>query len=144
MGLSLIPWRHFVNWCGIAEIVSHCVTLFQRDPDEGVQGLLTENSAESTDPAIRINVERRFQNIMVVFIQNDPQTHISIKPGSGALNPGNFQSKPASVWFLARDRQDKQIGSFVLANNGCDQRSRARFAAILRASFVLPTPEVFV
>ncbi len=113
------------------------------NPPQSAHSLLGEHRAERPAPPVRVKMERRFQNVMVLFVQHRSLLQIRGKARASSFNPGDFHCKPVSPRLLCRDRQHEQVGTPGLADCNCDNRGRARFAAIFRTSLMLTTPKIF-
>jgi uncharacterized protein YtpQ (UPF0354 family) len=105
--------------------------------DEGQEECL----AEATDRWFGFQIERLADNIGIVFVEDDPQAEIRIKPGAAFLDKGDLAGETSRFRLLGRNREQQQQ---VAASPGRSDANRDRpvLAPLRLTPMRFPRPKV--
>src|SRR5258708_22902934 len=91
---------------------------------------------------LRLKVERPADDVLIVFVKNDPEAQRSVKTGSTLFHLGNFDGKTIGGGRLTGDRKQQQQVLTFWPGNPHTHRHRARLAAFRLPALSFTHPQI--
>jgi len=85
--------------------------------------------AEMAELRVRLKVERLADDVLIVFVKDDPEAQRSVETGTTLFHLRNFDGKTIGGWWLAGDRKQHQQILTLRPGNPHTHSHRARLAA---------------
>ena len=89
-------------------------------------------------------MERRFQELVVIFVRRHPKPHVRREARMLALYLRNLNGETVLARLFAGDRNPEKIGASILADIGGRKRRGTRLADGVFPSLAFSMPEIFV